>query len=113
MILAVVLFALAAVGGLVMAILRFRGRGLPPLALALVHGLAAAAGLIALIAAIAGGGAPSAATAGLVVLLLAALGGFVLFSHHLRRKDLPIGLMVVHALVAVVGFLILLVAATS
>jgi len=109
-ILAIVLFALAAVGGLIMAIMRFRGREQPPLALAIVHGLAAAAGLVALIAVIAGGSAPGAATLGLVLMLAAALGGFVLFGNHLKNIPLPIPLMVIHALVAVAGFATLLVA---
>ena len=44
---ALVLFALAALGGAAMAVLRFQGRPQPPLGLALVHGAAAAAGLVA------------------------------------------------------------------
>lgn len=110
MILAIVLFALAAAGGLIMAIMRFRGREQPPLALAVVHGLAAAAGLVALIVIVARGGTPGAASVGLVLLLAAALGGFVLFGNHLKKHPLPIPLMVIHALVAVAGFVALLVA---
>jgi hypothetical protein len=110
---ALTLFALAAVGGLLMAIMRLRGRPVPPLALALVHGLAAAAGLVVLIAVVAAGNAASTAVAGLVLMLLAAVGGFLLFANHLRKKELPIGLMIVHALVAVTGFLLLLVGALT
>jgi len=40
--------------------------------------------------------------------VLAALGGFVLFSFYLRKKQLPMGIMVVHALVAIAAFLVLL-----
>ena len=104
---ALVLFALAAVGGIILAVIRFKGQPYPPLGLALVHGAAAAAGLVALIAAVAPGGAPSSATTALVLFLIAAAGGFFLFFHHLRKVALPLWLVVVHALVAVVAFLIL------
>ena len=35
---ALVLFALAALGGLVLALMRFKGKPYPPMGLALVHG---------------------------------------------------------------------------
>jgi hypothetical protein len=104
---ALALFALAAIGGVILAVIRFRGAPYPPMGLALVHGAAAAAGLIALFMAVAPGGAPSSATTALVLFLLAALGGFFLFSYHMRKLALPSWLVVVHALVAVVGFLVL------
>lgn len=107
-----VLFAIAAVGGLILAVVRFRGKPYPPFGLAVVHGLFAAAGLVALILAVAQGHAPSRATIALVLFVVAALGGFVLFFTHLRQSALPIWLMVVHALVAVVAFVVLLVSAT-
>lgn len=111
MIIALVLFALAAVGGLVMALQRFSGKPLPPLPLALVHGAAAAAGLVALIVFVANNGGASAARTGLVLLVIAALGGFVLFTRHLKQVALPIPIVVLHALVAVAGFVTLLVGA--
>jgi len=112
MTIALVLFALAAVGGLVMATQRFRGAERPALGLALVHGAAAAAGLIALIVAVTGGSVPSLARTALIVFLVAALGGFFLFAQHLQKRALPIPVMVIHALVAVTGFVLLLVAVT-
>ena len=113
MTLALVLFALAAVGGLVMATSLVRGATLPPFAIAILHGAAAAGGLLALIVWLAGGGESSTATVGLVLMVVAALGGFLLFASHLRKKALPLGLVVVHALVAVAGFLALLVGAVG
>jgi hypothetical protein len=107
-----VLFAIAALGGLILAVIRFRGKPYPPFGLAVVHGLFAAAGLVALIVAVAQGHAPSRATTALILFVIAALGGFVLFFTHLRKSALPIWLMVVHALVAVAGFVVLLIAAT-
>jgi hypothetical protein len=106
---ALVLFALAALGGLAMAVIRFRGKPYPPMSIALVHGAAAAAGLIALI--LATRSAPPLAATALVLFLLAAAGGFVLFFRHLRKLALPIWLVVVHALVAVVAFATLLLTA--
>jgi hypothetical protein len=109
MVAALVLFAVAALGGVVMAVMRFKGKPYPPLGLALVHGAAAAAGLVALISIVVKGVHPSIVTTSLVLFVVAALGGFALFFHHLRKVALPIWLVVVHALVAVVAFLILLV----
>lgn len=111
MTIALVLFALAAMGGLVLALQRLSGKPLPSLPLALVHGAAAASGLIALIVVVANGSAAGAAKVGLALFLVAALGGFFLFSKHLRQAALPIPVVVVHALVAVAGFVTLLISA--
>jgi hypothetical protein len=46
----------------------------------------------------------------LIIFIIAALGGFVLFTMHLMKKSLPGGLIFLHGLVAVVAFIILLVA---
>ena len=62
---------------------------------------------------VAKGGTASSVTTSLILFLVAALGGFGLFSFHLRKLALPIWIMVVHALVAVLAFVILLVAALS
>lgn len=105
---ALTLFAVAAVGGLVMAVMRFKGKPYPPMALALVHGAVAAAGLVTLIVLFTQGAQATSTTAALALFVVAALGGFVLFFHHLRKVALPIWLVIVHALVAVSAFLILL-----
>jgi len=103
----IVLFALAALGGVVLAILRLKGRPTLPLGLAILHGLLAAAGLVVLAWAVFGAGL--AAKGSLALFLVAALGGFVLFSFQLRQKAIPVGIMVIHAIVAVIAFLLLLV----
>jgi len=113
MIVAIVLFAVAALGGLYMAVVRLRGAERPPTGIALLHGALAAAGLIVLIVAVADGSAPAAARTALVIFIVAALGGFYLFAQHLSKKALPIPVVVIHALVAVVGFVILLVAVVA
>ena len=104
--LAVLLFAAAALGGLILAGLRLRDKPLP-MGLALAHGGIAAAGLVALAVAVFGGGL--AAELPLALFVVAALGGFGLFSSHLRGKALPIPVVVIHAGVAVVAFALLLV----
>ena len=107
MTIALVLFGLAATGGLLLAYLRFSEKPIP-LQLALGHGAIAAAGLVALLLAVTGSGAPSQARIALIMFVVAALGGFGLFSFHLRKKALPIGVVVVHGLVAVAAFVVLL-----
>lgn len=104
---ALLLFALAAIGGVLLVALRL-GRGAnPPMGLALVHGLAAAAGLVVLFASTAQTGLSglSAGSAGLFV--VAAIGGFALFASHLKGRLLAVPLVAVHAGVAVLAFLLL------
>ncbi|HJR74001.1 MAG TPA: hypothetical protein VJ806_10235 [Luteimonas sp.] len=72
---ALVLFALAAVGGLTMAFMRWRGTPRPPDWLAMAHGLLAAAGLTLLIQAAVVSGLPTLGNAALGLFVLAALGG--------------------------------------
>jgi hypothetical protein len=107
---AIILFALAAVAGLSMAVMHFRGQTPPRPMLAAVHGIFAASGLAVLLIAIiqaATGGMPAIA---FCLFLLAALGGFALLSYHLRRRALPNGLVIGHALIAVTAFVMLLAA---
>lgn len=110
---AAVLFGVAALGGVVLAAMRFGGRELPPMALALVHGLFAASGLVALILAVVNAAASTLTVVALVGFVIAALGGFMLFSYHLRGKALPINYVVVHGAGAVISFVILLAAILS
>jgi glucose uptake protein GlcU len=105
---AAVLFGIAALGGVVMAIMRLTGRELPPMGLAIVHGLFAASGLVALLFVVVGRSVSTQATIALVGFVIAALGGFFLFSYHLRRQALPIPVVIIHGLVAVVSFVVLL-----
>jgi hypothetical protein len=105
------LFVLAALGGLVMAGIRFAGKDHPPTWLAMLHGLLAAAGLTLLIYAAATVGVPSLALYAIVLFVIAAAGGLLLnLGYHWKGLPLPKGLMVGHAVIAVVGFLLLLVA---
>ena len=107
---AIVLFAVAAVIGLTMAVGHFRGRTPPKLAVALLHGAFAACGLVVLLLGVMQVGMSGKPAIALGLFLVAALGGFTLLSFHLRGRALPNGLIVGHALLAVLGFLTLLAA---
>jgi hypothetical protein len=102
---AILVFAIAAVGGLVLAASVLRGK-LAPWALSLVHALLGATGLVLLVLA-ALGGTSTRVTAALALLVVAALGGFYLASIHLRKQVAPKAVVYIHAGVAVVGFLTL------
>lgn len=111
MILALIFFAVAALGGLTLAYLRLSNKELPT-PLALLHGALAAVGIVLLLIAVIGTGGGGGPLAALILFAIAALGGFLLFSFHMRKKQLPIGVMTVHGLVAVIAFVVLLVAVT-
>lgn len=103
---AVILFALGAAGGLYVASRHLKGNP-PSIGLALLHGVLGAAGLVCLVLFVLKAG-NNLATLALVLFVLAALGGFVLFAKHLKGRPLGKGLITGHALVAVIGFVLLL-----
>lgn len=104
------LFAIAAVGGLVMAFQVFRGRDRPWSWLAMGHGFLAAAGLTLLVYATAMAGVPRLVNVGLVVLLAAALGGVTLaLKYHVKMLPLSRPIVLGHAALAIVGFILVLV----
>lgn len=106
---AAILFGLGALGGLYMAVRSFRGQSIPG-PVAALHGVLVAAGLVLLLIGVLAGLGQGPARVALAILVLAALGGFFLLSYHLRKERHPKAVIVVHALVAVAGFLTLLVA---
>ena len=106
-----ILLALAAVGGLVMAGMRFASDRQPPAALAMLHGFLAAAALTLLLYAAATIGLPQMALGALVLFILAAGGGAILnLKYHWKQLQLPKWLVIVHAIAAVAGFAMLLAA---
>lgn len=107
LIIALILFLLGAIGGLVMATQSFRGQ-LPPWWLAAAHGVLVATGLVLLIIALVLGSAATLYNISLVLLVIAALGGFYLLSFHLRKENHPRAIVVVHALLAVAGVVLLI-----
>ncbi|WP_458542434.1 hypothetical protein [Ramlibacter sp.] len=108
---AVVLLAITAAGGLLIAGMRFTGRPHPPSWLAMLHGLLAGSGLTLLLYAAFTAGLPGSAWTGLLLLVVAALGGLVLnLGYHWKNLALPVWLVLVHAAVAALGFVVLAVA---
>jgi len=109
--LALILFAIAAVGGLALLIQHLKshaGAPQPALGLALVHGAFAASGLVVLVIAFLQGTVKGLGVVSLVIFVVAALGGFYLFAQHAAKKQLPKQFLFVHGGAAVVGFVLLL-----
>lgn len=105
----VVIFAIAAIGGLALATMKFRGKGLP-MPLAIVHGLLAATGLVLLFVNVLTDSTNMLMNISLALFVAAALGGFTLFSFHVRGKTIPDILVYVHGSAAVLSFIVLLLA---
>ena len=78
----------------------------------MLHGLLAGSALTLVLYPAFTVGIPNAAWLGLYVLVAAAAGGAILnLNYHWKSRELPIWLMLVHAAVAVIGFVILAIAA--
>jgi hypothetical protein len=105
------LLAIAALGGLTMAVIRFGGKPQPPTWLAMLHGFLAGAAVTLLLYAFFTVGLPTLAGWALLLFVIAAAGGaFLNLNYHWKLLPLPKGLIVGHAAVAVVGFALLLAA---
>lgn len=103
------LFTLAALGGLAMAAIRFGGKRNPPAWLAMLHGLLAAAGITLLAYVALMGEVPAPARIAVLLFLLAAGGGAVLsLAYKWKQRLLPAWLVLAHALLAVVAYVLLL-----
>ena len=106
---AAALFGVAALGGVLMAGMRFSGIPRPPAWLAMVHGLLAAAGLTLLMYAAMAVGVPRTAQLALGLFVVAAIGGAAMnLLFHWKLLPLPIPLLILHALLAAAGFVLLL-----
>jgi peptidoglycan/LPS O-acetylase OafA/YrhL len=106
------LFAISALGGAAMALIRFSGKPHPPHWLAMLHGFLAGAALTLLLYAAATTAVPGLAMLGLILFLVAAAGGILLnLRFHLNAIPLPKWLVLVHGGIAVIGFICLLLAA--
>lgn len=104
---AIALFLIAALFGIYMA-LRIFGGGIPPWGAVILHGLFAASGLLVLLYTLFTGAQSTAVTIAAVLLVVAALGGFFMFSYQLRKLPPPKAVVVIHALAAVLGVVALL-----
>jgi len=101
---AIIIFAIAALGGLVLASSVLRGK-FAPWALSLLHAGLGAAGLVLMAMTIMNGEDRIMTAFG--VLVVAALGGFYLAFKHLKQEIAPKGIVVIHAGAAVAGFALL------
>lgn len=111
---AAVLLAIAALGGLTMAVIRFRGAERPPTLFVMGHGLLAAAALTLLLYGAATVGLPPMAMASLgLLLVVAAVGATLNLQYHSRMLPIPKPAILVHGAVAVVAFVLLLLALGS
>jgi hypothetical protein len=103
------LFLLAALGGIVMAGIRFGGGRNPPVFIPYAHGLLAGAGLTLLIYAAWVGGIGGTVVVSIVLLLIAAAGGTALnLLYHWKQVPIPKGLTIAHILLALAGVALLL-----
>ncbi len=108
------LLVITALGGLVMAGIRFAKDTNPPSWLAMLHGFLAGAAVTLLLYAALTVGLPRMAVWALVLLLLAAAGGVVLnLGYQLKSMPLPKPVVIVHAVIAIIGFVLLLIATLS
>src|SRR5215467_2924311 len=105
---AAILFAIGALGGIVLAAHVLRAR-FAPWALSLLHAALGAAGIVLVLVAVIGGARGTTSLA-LILFVVAALGGFFLASFHYRKQIPPKAVVIVHAVVAVAGFVTLLAA---
>jgi len=103
---ALIVFAIAAVGGLLLAAKILMGKR-PSWLVSIVHALLGASGLVMLVMVVIESSESGRVTAALAFLIVAALGGFYLASIHLKDKLAPKGVVAIHAGVAVVGVLTL------
>lgn len=106
---ALVIFALAALGGLYMATRVLRDQ-LAPWAISLLHALLGATGIILLLWTVIQTDGGNLLLWAVGLFIIAALGGFFLASFHARQKLPPKAVVVVHATVAVTAFVLLAVA---
>ena len=106
---AVLIFAIGALGGLVLASSVLRGK-LAPWALSILHMLLGATGLVLTALVVLGGSdaGKGMVPIALLILVVAALGGFYLASIHVKKEVASKGVVFTHAGIAVIGFLLLL-----
>ena len=106
------LFGLAALGGILMGWIRLARGTNPPSWLAMAHGFLAAAGVTLLAYAVFALDASGTALLSLLLFLAGSLGGiFLNLFYHLHGKPLPKAIMGAHAVMSIVAFVLLYMAA--
>lgn len=107
---AVVLIAIGAVIGLYMAVNHFRGRTPPKAIHAILHGVLAVGGAVLVLLGVQKLGYGTLHTWALVLFAITAAGGLFLAGQHMSQVRLSNGVVIIHALAGVTGFIILLTA---
>lgn len=106
----IIIFVFALLGGSTIAYLSLTKKKIPMM-FAIGHGVAAVAGFVILAVAVVTTTVPMLATVAMWVFLLAAIGGaWLLIGYYLPYKSLPPSLIFTHGGLAVVGFILLLLA---
>src|SRR5919202_1300629 len=103
---AIAFFALAAILGLILLSSILRSKETPK-GVAIGHGLLAATGLVLLI--IYSTSHTPRPIESVILFVIAATGGFIVFSRDITNKPVPKWLAIVHGLIAVTGFVFLLI----
>lgn len=103
----IIVFTIAALGGIVLAAHVLRDK-LAPWFLSLLHAGLGATGLVLMLLMIVNGNTAQSLLISFALFVVAALGGFFLASFHVRKQLPPKAVVIIHAGVAVVAFLILL-----
>lgn len=99
-----ILLLLTALGGLVMAVVRFARKTNPPSWIAMAHGFLAASGITLLAYVGLTERIQGEALLGLVLVLAASIGGIIMnLGHHLAGKVLPAWLLTLHIALSVIG----------
>lgn len=102
--LAAAVFAITAIGGVLLAFIRFSKNVNPPTLVALTHGSAGGIGLVLLLIGVLQTGEFGYPGLALILFLVAAAGGFYLFTHHMREQLIPSQVVALHGGIAVVAF---------
>lgn len=103
----IIFFTLAIFLGLSMAAMHFKKVNIP-LFLGFSHGFMATVGLVLLLIVVFGQVRAGLMAISAGVLTTAAVGGLSLISYPLRGRTLPTGLLFLHALLALMGYFLLL-----
>ncbi len=105
---AIVLFCIAAIFGLVILTAILKNRPTPKL-FVLLHGPLAAIAIVLLIIDVVKGHTEALLIASLVIFIIAALGGFFLYTLDTLKKQIPKPLAILHPLIAVTGLIVLII----
>jgi len=100
-------FFVVMLGGISLAVLERRGRVLP-LKVSITHGLLGILAIVFLVMQVLDHPDNHAVNMAMVVFILTALGGLLLFAFRASRQRLPLGVVLLHGLFALAGLALLM-----